>query len=95
MSELKDGVKVIGVAPIIYDAYRGDEITTYLKQHPEVDNYLIFDDDSDMTVHMNRLIKCNGLVGFTLNEYKKAETLHRALRRLRKKNKRKEKTVYD
>lgn len=92
-SGLREDVKVVGNTPIIYDVQRGDEITAYLEQHPEVENYLIFDDDSDMTVHMSRLVKCDTVVGFTLNEYKKAESLHRALRRLRKENKRKEKNI--
>jgi hypothetical protein len=72
------GVEVIGNTPDLYDSKRGDEISAYLKEHPEVTNYLIFDDDADMTIHMNRLVKCDGLVGFTLREYTHAETLHNA-----------------
>jgi hypothetical protein len=57
---------------------RGDEITLYLQEHPEINHYLIFDDDSDMTIHTDRLIKCNVYIGFTVNEYQQAVTLHQA-----------------
>jgi hypothetical protein len=75
-SGLREHIKVLGATPVIWDADRGDEITEYLKQHPEIENYLIFDDDEDMTVHMDRLVKCDGVVGFTLREYNYAESFH-------------------
>ena len=41
---------------------RGDEIDKWLKEHPEYDDYLIFDDDSDMLPHQkDRFIHCDGI----------------------------------
>jgi hypothetical protein len=74
-SGLREKVKVLGRTPRL-KGQRGDEITQYLKEHPEIENYLIFDDDKDMTIHMDRLIHCDCQVGFTLREYCKAESLH-------------------
>jgi len=84
MGGLRDGIEILGKTPEIWHddtgerTYRGEEISQYLKEHPDIDGYLIFDDDSDMTVHMNRLVKCDGSVGFTIREYQEAVTLHEA-----------------
>lgn len=45
-----------GLAP---DAriFRGHEIDFWLQQHPEVDGFVILDDDSDMVMHGNRLVQ--------------------------------------
>jgi hypothetical protein len=75
-SDLRKDIQVLGHTPLLEGKKRGDEITQYLKEHPEIDNYLIFDDDSDMTIHMDRLVKCDCLVGFTLREFTKARILH-------------------
>lgn len=77
-SGLRENIKVIGRTPRKDDFERGDEITAYLNVHPEVNNYLIFDDDTDMTIHIDRLVKCDGVVGFTLNSYNHAVSLHNA-----------------
>jgi len=74
---LRKNIEIIGRTPIFHKE-RGDEITAYLKNHPEVTGYLIFDDDSDMTTHMDKLVKCDGVVGFTLREYQQAVMLHQA-----------------
>lgn len=75
---LREGIKVIGVTPIL-NKQRGDEISAWLKENPEVNGYLIFDDDRDMTVHMDRLVLCDSFVGFGLDQYSEAVTLHCAL----------------
>lgn len=75
---LRKNIEVIGRTPY-GDKQRGDEITEWLSKHPEVENYLIFDDDSDMTIHMDRLVKCDSYVGFTLRELNKAEEIHKKL----------------
>lgn len=77
-SGLRENIKVMGATPSLRDKQRGDEITQYLKEHPEIKNYLIFDDDVDMTIHMDKLVKCDCVVGFTLNQYNYAGTLHEA-----------------
>ena len=37
--------------------YRGHEIDLWLRNHPEVTAFVIFDDDSDMAMHGNRLVQ--------------------------------------
>lgn len=70
----RKSIDIIDTTPIIHGKERGDEITEWLNNHP-VEKYLIFDDDSDMTIHMDRLIKSNGFIGFTYDEYLRAENL--------------------
>jgi hypothetical protein len=37
--------------------FRGHEIDLWLKQHPEVERFVILDDASDMEMHKNRLVQ--------------------------------------
>jgi len=47
---------------------RGEEIQEWLNNHPEVDNYAILDDDSDMLPEqMNNFYKCDGWYGLSPN----------------------------
>lgn len=76
-SGIREAVEIIGETPVIYDVERGIEISKWLSEHPEVENYLIFDDDGDMPGHMDKWVKCDGSVGFTINEYYEAEKKHK------------------
>jgi len=76
---LRDGIKILGKTPSIRKephSIRGDEIKAYLKEHPEIKNFLIFDDDSDMGSLIDHLVKCDCFVGFTEREFIKAEKMH-------------------
>lgn len=58
--------------PILLDK-RGKEIKQYLNKHPEIDNYVIFDDDSDMLPEqMEHFIKCKEYTGITDEDIEKA-----------------------
>lgn len=39
---------LIGRTPSFHNGHRGEEIADWLSEHPEVENYVIVDDDSDM-----------------------------------------------
>lgn len=43
--------------------YRGYEIDYWLRQHPEVDRYVILDDGSDMEMHTHRLVQTDAQEG--------------------------------
>lgn len=75
---LRQGVEVIDVTPRLYEKPRGDEITAWLNKHPDVTGYLIFDDETNMTTHMDRLVECRRGCGFNYDEYLQAVTLHEA-----------------
>ena len=76
---LRDGIQILGKVPHLIDQKRGDEIQMYLDDHPEVENFLIFDDDSDMGNLKDHLVKTDTAVGFSLMSYAVAEKLHRKL----------------
>ena len=44
---------------------RGIEIGDWLVAHPQVDEFVIIDDDADMGNHINRLVKTDHRVGLT------------------------------
>lgn len=60
---------VIGATPIMYlqPHGRGREIDAWLKSNEEVvENFVIIDDSTDMYPHMDRLVKTDPQIGFSL-----------------------------
>lgn len=61
--------EVIDRTPDLYhqkhDRVRGDEIQDWLDRHPEVESYVILDDDSDMSTVAHRLVKTTFEEGLT------------------------------
>ena len=78
---LRSGINVIGKTPFLLDGTRGDEIRAYLSSHPEVEKFLIFDDDNDMDDLEDHLIKCNPHTGFGVDEFCKAVKLDEKMQR--------------
>lgn len=76
---LRRGIKILGKTERLDGKCRGDEIQLYLNEHPEIENFIILDDDSDMGNLSNHLIKCNSYIGFTLIEFLKAKELHQLM----------------
>lgn len=76
---LWDGIQILGRTPYVSNGNRGDEIQKYLDEHQEVENFLIFDDDSDMGVLSDHLIKTNFVFGFSMYNYESAVELHNYL----------------
>ena len=54
-SLLEAGIDVIGMVPMLDS--REDEIHAYLNEHPEVDNFVILEDDYDMPSFSGNIIK--------------------------------------
>jgi hypothetical protein len=55
---------------------RGAEIKAYLVEHPEINYYIIIDDDTDMLPEQSgHFIKTDPLVGFTIRDFKKFEEI--------------------
>jgi HAD domain in Swiss Army Knife RNA repair proteins len=63
--------RMIGTTPISEEGYRGKEIEAYLKEHPEVTEFAIIDDDSDMKPYMDRLVKTDSRNGLTFTDAEK------------------------
>ena len=54
------------------DNGQGDEITLWFRRNVGVFNYVILDDDSDMTVHMEHLVQTSFDDGLTRADVDKA-----------------------
>lgn len=72
---LRSGIKVIDKIPRIKNASRGQEIAEWLGVHPEVENFLIFDDD-DIPEFKDHLVRCTSSAGFREEEFFMAERMH-------------------
>jgi hypothetical protein len=73
---LRDGIKVLDKTPSLRDQPRGAEIKAYLAEHPEIQYYVIVDDEADMLPEqMGHFIMTNGDTGFNLSEFKKFEEI--------------------
>lgn len=66
------GIKVSGITKRLGLAsdgeryYRGHEIQDYLDNHPEIENYVILDDDSDMLdSQLRHFVQTDGTIGLT------------------------------
>jgi hypothetical protein len=64
--------ETVGMTPSV-GRYRGHEIDAWLQEHPDVENYVILDDDSDILDHqMSHHVHTNGELGVTLEDIKAA-----------------------
>jgi hypothetical protein len=78
---LRSDVKVIGKTPVHRHDYvsRGGEIQEYLSAHPEIQFFLIFDDEDDFEYTpalRDRLVLCDPAIGFGMTEFFKAKRMH-------------------
>ena len=69
---LSKDIKVVGRTPTTPSNHRGTEIKMYLDTHPEIDNFIILDDDADMEPFMDRLVKTGVYEGITCSTYQQA-----------------------
>ena len=60
--------RMIGTTPEIKGEYRGAEIEAYLKEHPEVTDFAIIDDENDMDPYMDRLVQTDSRNGLTFSD---------------------------
>jgi hypothetical protein len=69
--------EIIGKTPIIRDnnRCRGDEINAYLEANPNIDKFIILDDDSDMDNLIDRLVKTSYIDGLLPKHIEKAISL--------------------
>lgn len=74
-SGLPPEVEIIDFTPTYYGEQRGKEIYDWLHCHPEVDKFVILDDDTDMEPLYNYLVHCDHHKGFLGEEYNKAYSL--------------------
>jgi len=72
------GVDILDVTPNIHDigTVRGDEIKAWLNQHPNVENYVILDDNSDMLEEqLPHFVQTDHHFGLTWTEVDRAEEI--------------------
>ena len=73
---LRKGIEVLGRTPRFSGQPRGSEIKAYLGEHPEIQYYVIVDDEADMLPEqMGHFIMTNGDTGFNLSEFKRFEEI--------------------
>lgn len=56
---------VVGKTPVIEDVIRGKEISAYLSENPDVEKFVILDDDNDMGILLPELVHCIDYSGLT------------------------------
>ncbi len=74
---LRKGIEVLGRTPRFPGQPRGTEIKAYLDEHPEIQYYIIVDDESDiLPEQMDHFIKTNGYVGFNFSDFIRFEEIY-------------------
>lgn len=71
---LRKNVEIIGKTESLYPQTRGDEIRDWLLRHPEVDKFIIFDDEVIDGLE-DKQILCTNSYGFGEDEFNKAVTI--------------------
>lgn len=66
-SGLDHNIEVLGSTPKMDK--RSEEIKAYLDTHPEIESYVVLDDDA---VDIDYLVRCNPALGFNIEEFKQA-----------------------
>ena len=61
-----------GFTPIYWAQSRGFEIDAFLKNHTEIQKFVILDDQCDMFPHKHRLVETNPKVGLTNEDVEQA-----------------------
>ena len=77
-SGLDKSVKIQGCTPygLSHSTARGKEVQAYLRDRPQIEDYIILDDDSDFDEEQKkRLVLCDHYYGFKLHEFIKASDL--------------------
>lgn len=77
-SGLDKAIKIQGCTPysLSYTSKRGEEVKAYLRDRPQIKEYIILDDDTDFTKEQTgRLVKCDPWYGFKLHEFMQAINL--------------------
>lgn len=67
---LRDSVEIIGKTRSVFSGSRSDEITAYLIEHPEVERYIIIDDDI-VNGFGDHFINCTQDCGFNISDFDK------------------------
>ena len=76
---LRPGIEILGRTDDLWDLNycRGYEIAQYLAEHPEINYYMIIDDDDDMLPEQKQnFIQTKGDVGFCLADFKRFEKIY-------------------
>lgn len=71
-ARLNKDIEIIGCTDWFGNETRTDEIKSYLLKHPEIENYVILDDEE---VDDDNFVQCNGYFGFGLSEFMKAKEI--------------------
>ena len=78
---LRPGIEILGRTEDLWhpdhDTCRGDEIAKYLADHPEINYYMIIDDEDDMLPEQkDHFIQTNDDVGFNISDFKRFEKIY-------------------
>ena len=78
---LRPDIEILGCTEDLWEpdrhTCRGDEISKYLADHPEINYYMIVDDEDDMLPEQkDHFIQTNDDVGFNIADFKRFEQIY-------------------
>ena len=76
---LNKNIKILGKTGVDKNRHRGTEIDQYLEEHPEIKEFIIIDDDSDMEPFMDRLVQTDIYAGINARSFQKAKRLFKGV----------------
>ena len=74
---LRDSVEILDRTPHLHGKRRGDEIKAWLDEHPDVERYIIVDDENNILDEQREyFLQTDTLVGFTMANMIRCEGIH-------------------
>ncbi len=75
---LRNGIEILGRTESLNNKCRGEEIKLYLESHPEIESYIIVDDEDDILEEQRPyFVEADGYFGFGLADVNKCERIHK------------------
>lgn len=75
---LRNGIEILGRTESLNNKCRGEEIKLYLEAHPEIESYIIVDDEDDILEEQRPFfVETDGYFGFGLADTNKCERIHK------------------
>jgi len=80
---LRAGINILGSTPCLVKTNpyltRGDEIQQYIDEHPDIDHYIIIDDEDDILPHQRKyFVQPSHYSGFGWVDFQSCKRIHNA-----------------
>lgn len=75
---LREGIEILGRTESLWEQSRGEEIKLYIDSHPEIERYIIIDDEDDILEDQRPyFVQTDMTRGFGMSDFFQCERIHK------------------